>query len=233
MTTYFDGKHVVITGASGGLGGAVVESFLSAGAVCHLPFIEGGNAEASWAGHERAHIVYDVNLTDEESTAEFYAGLPGLWASIHLVGGFSMAPIADTTLTDLERMFTLNVKTCFLCCREAVKTMRKSSPDGGCIVNVTARPVLQPTPGMLTYTASKAAVAAMTQSLALELHDDHIRVNAIIPSVIDTPANRSAMPDAKHETWPKPNELADAIRFLASPDNRVTSGALVPVYGRA
>jgi NAD(P)-dependent dehydrogenase (short-subunit alcohol dehydrogenase family) len=102
-------------------------------------------------------------------------------------------------------------------------------------VNVAARPALEPRSGggMVAYVASKAAVAALTQALAAEVAPRRILVNAVAPSTIDTAANRSAMPQADHDSWPKPAEIAATIAFLASPHNHVTSGAIVPVYGRA
>ena len=130
-----------------------------------------------------------------------------------------------------QGMFELNAVSAFLCCREAVRCMRRGG--GGRIVNVAARPALSPTGGMIAYTTAKAAVASLTQCLAAEVVDAGILVNAVLPSIIDTPANRAAMPDADFASWPKPAELAEAIAFLAGPQNRLTSGALVPVYGRA
>ena len=129
-------------------------------------------------------------------------------------------------------MLDLNVLTSFLCCRAAAETMRRTG-RGGRIVNVAARPALEPRSGagMVAYTASKAAVAAMSEALAQELLGDSILVNAVAPSVIDTPANRKAMPKADHATWAKPAEIAATIRFLVSPDNKVTRGGIVPVYG--
>lgn len=226
----FDGLHVVVTGATGGLGDSVVLALLERGAICCLPFVENAvPPHVAWRGHERVHARAGITLTDEASVAAFYAELPALYASIHLVGGFAMAAIRDTRLADLEKMFQLNAVTCFLCCREAVRAMR----GGGRIVNVAARPALVPTGGMIAYAASKAAVASITQSLAAECLADGILVNAIVPSIIDTPANRAAMPTADHAAWPKPAELAEMILTLASPRNRLTSGALVPVYGAA
>ena len=103
----------------------------------------------------------------------------------------------------------------------------------GRIVNVAARPALVPTAEMTAYAASKAAVAALTLSLAEELAPSGIWVNAVVPSIIDTAANRAAMPDANHASWPTPEEIAETIAFLASPQNEATRGALVPVYGRS
>ena len=134
-------------------------------------------------------------------------------------------------LEDFEGMLRLNAGTCFLCCREAVKAMRRAG-GGGRIVNVIARPALQPCGGMLAYSTSKAAVASMTQCLAHELVEEGILVNAVAPSIMDTPANRAGMPDADFDAWPKVAEVAEMLCFLASHSNAVTSGSLVPVYGR-
>ncbi|MBZ0234183.1 MAG: SDR family oxidoreductase, partial [Deltaproteobacteria bacterium] len=180
-----------------------------------------------------APAIAELDLGDEAAVAAWYAALPAVWASIHLVGGFVMKPIAETTLADLDRMLALNTRTTFVACREAVVAMRRSGGGGGRIVNVIARPALVPAPSFVAYAASKAAVASITQTLAAELVAEGIFCNAIAPSIIDTPANRASMPDADFDRWPKAAELARVIADLASPENRVTSGALVPVYGRA
>jgi NAD(P)-dependent dehydrogenase (short-subunit alcohol dehydrogenase family) len=208
------GRHVVVTGGKGALGGAVVAWFEARGAIVHVPDIA------------------TVDLSDEAQAAAYYAELPPLWASVQLAGGFAMAPLVETSFGDFERQWKMNTVTCFLACREAVRSIRKAG-GGGRIVNVSARAAVVPSPGMTAYVASKAGVAAMTQALAAELVGDRILVNAVLPSIIDTPANRASMPRADHAAWPKPAELAEAIGFLASPDNALTSGALIPVYGRA
>jgi NAD(P)-dependent dehydrogenase (short-subunit alcohol dehydrogenase family) len=125
----------------------------------------------------------------------------------------------------------MNVATCLLCCREASARMT----GGGRIVNVTARPALEGRSGaMLTaYAASKAGVANLTEALSAELLEAGVLVNAIAPSVMDTPTNREAMPDEDFDRWVAPADAAEVVAFLASPRNRVVSGALVPVYGRA
>jgi NAD(P)-dependent dehydrogenase (short-subunit alcohol dehydrogenase family) len=208
------GQHVVVTGGKGALGGAVVALLESRGAIVHVP--------------DQA----TVDLTSEPAATAYYAALPPLWASIHLAGGFAMAPLTDTSLADFARQWQTNAVTCFLSCREAVRAIRATG-RGGRIVNVASRAVLQPAPAMAAYVAAKAAVAALTQTLAAELAADRILVNAVVPSIIDTPANRASMPTADHASWPKPAELAEAIAYLASPHNTLTSGALLPVYGRA
>jgi len=130
------------------------------------------------------------------------------------------------------RQVDMNFVTCFLCCRAAVIAMAKR---GGRIVNVAARPALEwrSGAGMAAYTASKAAVAALTVALAEEVAKQDILVNAVAPSIMDTPANRQAMPKADYAAWPKVEEAAATIVFLASPENRVTRGAIVPVYGKS
>jgi NAD(P)-dependent dehydrogenase (short-subunit alcohol dehydrogenase family) len=223
--------RVVVTGGTGGLGTSVVAALLARGDDVHLPIFEHELPQhLPWRGDARVH-AQRVSLDDETQVTAFYGGLPDVWASIHLVGGFAMTPIASTTLADFEKQWRLNAVTCFLACREAIKAMRRGK-RGGRIVNVAARPVLVPVASMTAYTSSKAAVAGLTQSLAAEVLAENILVNAVLPSIIDTPANRVAMPDADHASWPTPAQLADAIGFLASEHNALTTGTLVPVYGR-
>lgn len=230
----FEGKHVVVTGGTGGLGAFVVSTLLERGATIHIPMFEAEvPAALAWAKHPRVVATPSMSLDDEAAVTAFYEAIPSLWASVHLVGGFTMASVVDTKKADVERMLSLNVITCFLGCREAVRAMRRSGHGGGRIVNVSAKPAIAPVGGMVAYAASKAAVASITQSLAAEVSSEGIYVNAIVPSIIDTHANRAAMPDADFSKWPKPSELAESIAFLASPSNALTSGALVPVFGRS
>jgi len=205
----------------------VVRELLGQGVHCHLPVR--GRAPADLDDVEGVVVHAGVDVSSEEDVRSFYASLPELWASIHLVGGFAMAPIDRTSLGEFEAMLRLNTLTCFLCCREAVGRM----PNGGRIVNVGARPVLEPVAGMSAYTASKAAVLGLTASLAAEVRDRDILVNAVVPSIIDTPNNRRAMPQADHASWPTPLQVAKTIAFLVSADNQLVSGASLPVYGRA
>lgn len=215
MSLDLSGKHVVVTGGAGALGSAVVARLESAGAVCHIPRYEEG-----------------IDLTSEESAVGWFSQLTELWASVHVAGGFAMSPLTETSLDAFMHQLRMNMVTSFLASREAVKLMRKSGGQGR-LVNVAARPVLVPTGGMVAYTASKGGVAAMTTALSEELRGEGIYVNAVVPSIIDTPMNRQSMPDADHIVWPSTADLAETIAFLASPANRATSGAIVPVYGRA
>jgi NAD(P)-dependent dehydrogenase (short-subunit alcohol dehydrogenase family) len=223
--------HVVVTGATGELGRAVALRLASHGALCHLPVRSAAKLERELA---RQHVVEGIDLADERAVSGFYRDLPVPWASIHCAGAFAMAPIEATTLEGLQQMLAVNALTSFLCSREAVRRMRAGGARGGRIVNVVARQALDPRrgAGMAAYTASKAAVAALTLALAEECLPHGILVNAVAPSVIDTPANRAAMPKADFSRWVTTDELARAIHALASPELTV-HGAIVPVYGRA
>ena len=228
-------RHVVVTGGTGALGSAVVGALVEAGAVCHVPFVIAAEADAfALRGHAQVKLVASADLADEAAVAKLYDGVPRLWASIHLAGGFAMTPVADTRKSDLMAQLDMNFVTAFLCSRAAVNAIIRTG-DGGRIVNVAARPALEwrAGAGMVAYAASKAAVAALTVALAEEVAKAGILVNAVAPSIMDTPANRAAMPKADFSAWPKVAEVAATIRFLASPENKVTRGAVVPVYGRA
>ena len=224
-------RHVVVTGGTGALGTAVVGSLVEAGATCHVPYVVAAEAERfALRDHSNVKLIECRSLSEEADVVRLYGTVSQLWASVHLVGGFAMAPVAETTKVDLMKQVDMNFVTAFLCCRAAVNAM---AARGGRIVNVAARPVLAPVANMTAYTAAKAGVAALTQALAAEVLKDNILVNAVLPSIIDTPANRAAMPSADHDAWPKPADLGEVIAFLASPENAVTSGTLVPVYGKA
>ena len=231
----FQSRHVVVTGGTGALGRAVVEALLRGGAEVHVPYLHAAEAERFPLRTEpRLRLAGPIDLASEAEVGRFYAGVPTLWSSIHLAGGFAMGAIADADRAALMQQLEMNLVSCYLCCRAAVAGMRKGG-GGGRIVNVAARPALEPRQGagMTAYTAAKAAVAAFTQALGEELAPDGILVNAVAPSIMDTPANRAAMPTAKHELWPKVEEVAATILFLASTENRVTRSAVAPVYGRS
>ncbi len=235
MTAALEGRHVVVTGGTGALGTVVVGRLLEEGAICHVP-----NSHAAapphftFTDHERVKLKHNVYLSDTEAVSAFYGEVPELWASIHLAGGFAMAPMEKTESASYAEMMDTNARTTFLCCRAAVRAMLVSE-TGGRLVNVSARPGLEPRrgAGMVAYAASKAAVAAMTVALAEELKGNGILVNAVAPSTLDTAANRQAMPDADFTRWISLEAAAEAIIYLASPANVAVSGALVPLYGRA
>jgi NAD(P)-dependent dehydrogenase (short-subunit alcohol dehydrogenase family) len=235
----FAGTNVVVTGGTGALGRAVIAALRSAGGVCHVPNLVAAELDDFPHASDPGVHITTGDLSDEAAVRRFYQALPPLWASIHLAGGFAMAPIAEISAAEFTAQFRLNTLSCFLCSGAAVAAFRaRQQPGpgglgGGRIVNVAARPALEPRlgAGMVAYAASKSAVAALTQALAQETTDEEIWVNAVAPSVLDTPANRAAMPDADPRRWVAPADLAEIIVFLASPANRVTRGAVIPVYG--
>jgi NAD(P)-dependent dehydrogenase (short-subunit alcohol dehydrogenase family) len=227
----FAGKHVVITGGTGALGTAVVSALLKAGATCSVPYVHEAEAERfPHRGDSKVKLIAVADLADEAMVAKVFDGLKP-WASIHIAGGFAAGKVSDTDHAALMAQIDSNLVSCFLCCRAAVKAMA----GGGRIVNVAARPALEwrSGAGMTAYTIAKTGVAALTVALAEEVAKDGILVNAVAPSIMDTPANRKAMPKADFDAWPKVEEVAATILFLASPENKVTRGAIVPVYGKS
>ena len=154
---------------------------------------------------------------------------------VNLVGGFAVGGrVHETPVEEFEHQFRLNLRSSYLMIQAAVpKMLQNDPPDRGSIVCVGTRAALQPFKGAAGYISSKAAVIAFTQAIAVEYKDDMIRCNVILPSVIDTPANRSSMPKADHEMWVKPEQIAGEIAHLLSPDSEPVNGAAIPVYGRA
>ena len=237
----FRDRHVVVTGGAGALGSAVVAALVDAGARCHVPCFD--EAEAKRFGlrdHQQVTVTVAGNLADAAAVDRAYQGVAPLWASIHIAGGFAFGPLREADIATIRRQIDMNLLSCLLCCRAALNAMARAGRGerrrpGGRIVNVAARAGLEwrSGAGMVAYTASKAAVAALTAALAEEVAKDGILVNAVAPSIMDTPANRKSMPKANYDLWPKVEEVAATIMFLASPDNRVTRGAVVPVYGKS
>ena len=237
MSLSLKDADIVVTGGTGALGRAVVATLVEAGAICHIPnFAAEELTGFPQSGSSQIRLVEGVDLTDEAAVTRFYAALPPLWASVHIAGGFDMSPLTQTSAAAFDQQFRMNTLTCFLCCREAVRSFRhREDTAGGRIVNVAARPALEPRSGagMAAYTVSKAGVAALTLALGEELAGEGIWVNAVAPSIIDTPSNRSAMPGADHDRWAKPEDIAAVIGFLVSPENRTARSGVIPVYGRS
>lgn len=229
----FSNRNIVITGGTGALGSAVVSALLKAGANCRVSYMHQSEMERfAHREHKQVTLVAVKDLSDEADVAKLYGGLTSLWASIHIAGGYLWGPVAATGKAALQAQIDMNFVSCFLCCRAAVKAM---GTNGGRIVNVAARPALEWRTGsnMSAYGASKAAVAALTVALSEEVAKDGILVNAVAPSIMDTPLNRNDMPKADFDKWPKVDEVAATIVFLASPENRVTRGGVIPVYGKS
>jgi NAD(P)-dependent dehydrogenase (short-subunit alcohol dehydrogenase family) len=229
----FQDRHIVITGGTGALGIAVTGALLSAGAICHIPYRSEDEAKRfPHREHKNVSLTALGDLADETAVNTYYGGIAKLWASIHIAGGFAFAPIEKSDKKLLMGQIESNLVSAYLCSRAAVDTMRAGS--GGRVVNVAARHALEPRQGANTtaYAAAKAAVAALTMALGEEVAKDGILVNAVAPSIMDTPANRASMPKADYASWPKVEDVAATILFLASPENTVTRSAVVPVYGK-
>ena len=229
----FTDRHIMVTGGAGALGTALVEALIGRGALCHVPCFNEAEAERfKFRGHKQVTLTVTGSLADEKRVAGLYEGIASLWASIHIAGGFAAGPLREASMSTLQQQIDMNFMSSLLCCRAAVNAM---TGKGGRIVNVSARAGVEwrSGAGMVAYTASKAAVAALTAALAEEVAKDGILVNAVAPSIMDTPANRASMPKADYSLWPKVEEVAATILFLASPENRVTRGAIVPVYGKS
>lgn len=232
-------RHFIVTGGAGSLGTAVVVLLLDSGASCSIPcFNKQEQENFPFTEHSKVYTEAGVDLTDEEQTQSFYQSAiveqGPLWGSIHIAGGFGMGGIEDTPKSGFMKQINLNLVTCYNSCRTAVQQFNEQG-SGGRIVNIAARPALEPRQGagMTAYTSAKAGVAALTESLAAEVVDDNILVNAIAPSVIDTPQNREGMPNANFDKWPTPEQLAQQIAYLASPENEVTRGNIATVYGKS
>lgn len=236
MIMDLSGRHVVVTGGTGALGTAVVKTLVASGATCTVPYVHETEAQRfPYNDQKQVTLLKTSDLSNEGDVAEVYAKSSApLWASIHLAGGFAAGKVAETDKQALMTQIDNNFVSCFICCRAAIQAMLAAG-QGGRIVNVAARPALEwrSGAGMAAYTAAKTGVAALTVALAEEVAKDGILVNAVAPSIMDTAANRKAMPKANFDTWPKVEEVAATIAFLASPDNRVTRGAIVPVYGKS
>jgi NAD(P)-dependent dehydrogenase (short-subunit alcohol dehydrogenase family) len=225
----------IVTGGTGGLGTAVVEAFLAEGRRVVVPWVD---------EHERDRLaprdgleLIQADLFEPGAVDEVVALAAGradapLRAVVNLVGGFAQGGrVHETPVDEFERQFRLNLRPTYLVTSAAVPHL--IAAGGGAIVCVGTRAALRPFAGAAGYIASKRAVLAFVESLAIEYRDDAIRANAILPSVIDTPGNRAASPDADFDKWVKPAQIAEVIRFLCSDSSAPTSGASIPVYGRA
>jgi NAD(P)-dependent dehydrogenase (short-subunit alcohol dehydrogenase family) len=222
---------VLVTGGTGGLGAAVTKAFLDGGWRVVVPWVAERELERVEA-HDRLELVR-ADLFDPDAVAgAVQAAGPSLRAAVNLVGGFAEhGRVHETPIETFEEQLRLNLRPTYLVCAAVLPVLLQAR--GGAIVCVSSRAARRPFPGAAGYVVSKAAVLALVDALDAEYRKDRIRVNAVLPSVIDTPFNRSSMPDADFDTWVAPEQIARVIRFLCSDDASVTSGAHLPVYGRA
>jgi NAD(P)-dependent dehydrogenase (short-subunit alcohol dehydrogenase family) len=239
MKTDFSGKVVVVAGGTGGLGRAVSLAFLEEGAKVAVPYQKDSEfAKLKKAAGVRAGALEGavVDVTDEKATSEFVGGVVSrngrVDVLVNTVGGYAGGvKLWEMETKVFETMLALNLRSGFAVTRAVVPVML--TQGHGSIVNVAAKAALDHGAGAGAYAASKAAALAMMDSLAGDLKGTGVRVNSILPSIIDTATNRQAMPKGDFAVWPKPEEIARVILFLCSDEASVIQGAAVPVYGNS
>ncbi|NJN96680.1 MAG: SDR family NAD(P)-dependent oxidoreductase [Anaerolineales bacterium] len=233
-----ENKVTIISGASGGLGGTVSRAFYEAGATLVLlgSQLAGVQELAASLGSSERILPLAANLTDpaggEEIVQATLARFGRVDILLNLAGGFSGGkPVSDSTDDDLNKMLDINLRTAYNLSRAAVKPML--AQKGGRIINVGSRDALHGRPKYSAYAISKAAVLRLTESMAAEVQDYGITVNAILPGTIDTEANRKNIPDADFSKWVKPAEIAATLLFLSGDGAAAINGAAIPLYGRS
>ena len=223
---------VLVAGGTGALGGAVLRDLVDAGYDVSSTWLVDSERERIEADlGDRVNLI-QADLFDDHAATAAVEAVPDLEAVVNLVGGFASGPkVHETSSEDFMRVVQLNIEPAFRLARAAMP--RLVERGGGAFVGVSARTALRPFAGAAGYAAGKAALLTFVQALDSEYKGDGVRCNAVLPSVIDTPANRAATPDADFSKWVPPGQIARVIRFLVSDDAAPISGAGIPVYGRA
>jgi NAD(P)-dependent dehydrogenase (short-subunit alcohol dehydrogenase family) len=237
MTAKLEGQVVLVAGGTGGLGRAVSLAFLQQNfrVAVSYQIQEEWEALQDAAGTKKQQLEgHRLDVTDETAVRGLIANLVGkhgrLDVLVNTVGGYAGgAKLWELEARVFEKMLALNVRSGFVLSRVAVPAMLRQG--SGAIVNVAAKAAFDHAAGAAAYAASKAAALAMMDSLAADLKGSGVRVNSILPSIIDTQANRKAMPGSDFAKWPKPEDIARVILFLCSDDAKVVHGAAIPVYG--
>jgi NAD(P)-dependent dehydrogenase (short-subunit alcohol dehydrogenase family) len=229
-------QTAIITGGTGGLGAAVTARLLDDGWRVVVPWV--AEQELARVQEREGLELVQADLFDQEAVEHVVAaagdshGAP-LRGLVNLVGGFAAGGrVHETPVEDFAHQFRMNLRATYLMTQAVIARLLKDGAEGS-IVCVGTRAAVQPFSGAAGYISSKAAVLAFTGAVAVEYRDDGIRCNAILPSVIDTPGNRASMPNADFSRWVTPEEIAGVIAHLLSDDSKPTSGASIPVYGRA
>src|SRR3954471_3423770 len=223
---------VLVAGGTGALGAAVLRELVDSGYDVTATWLVEQEAERVESELGDSVRLMQADLLDQAGAEEAVQAVGELEAVVNLIGGFSDGPkVHETDLADFQHMIRLNVEPAFNLARAAMPVLGEC--DSAAFVGVSARPALRPFPGAAGYITGKAALLAFIKALDAEYKGAGVRCNAVLPSVIDTPANRRATPDADFSRWVQPAEIAKVIRFLVSPDSGPVSGAGVPVYGRA
>lgn len=227
-------RHILITGGAGGLGRGVTTVALAQGAVVTIPYVHSQGLEqlkAQLSDEELSRVKFvPTDLTDEAAVISLIESHARLDATIHLVGGFAMGATPEFSFAEWRQQIDLNLNTTFLVCKHSLKKMLKQ--DYGRIVTVGSQGAVQPVGQLAAYCASKAGVVALTQAIAAETKGTGVTANVVLPSTIDTPANREAMGTDQADQWVTPASLGTVICFLASAAAKDLRGAAVPVYGQ-
>lgn len=221
-------RIIAVTGSAGALGSAVVRHLAASGAT-----VIGIDLAAQAEGPDLVLALGGVDLCDSVAVTRAFARIgdrfPALHGLVNVAGGFRWETVADGKIDTWDRLYAMNVRSALLASQSALPLLLA---EGGAIVNIGAAAAQKADMGMGAYAASKAGVARLTESLAAELKDRGVRVNAVLPSILDTPLNRADMPQAEFDRWVAPAALAEVIAFLLSDAARAVSGALLPVTGR-
>jgi NAD(P)-dependent dehydrogenase (short-subunit alcohol dehydrogenase family) len=239
MNINFSGKTVLVSGGTGGLGSAVSLAFLEEGARVVVTYRKQEEFAALKiaAGAQAAALEGSlVDVTDERASAELVTGIVArhsrLDASVNTVGGYAGGvPLWQLETKVFDAMLSLNLRSGYALARAVLPAMLKQRH--GSVVNVAAKAAFDHGAGAAAYAASKAAAVALMDSLAADVKGTGVRVNSVLPSIIDTATNRRAMPHGDFAAWPKPEEIAQVVLFLCSDNAAVIHGAAVPVYGNS
>jgi len=218
------GRDVVVFGAAGALGSGVAAAFADVGAV-----VVGADNRLPAAEHQLAGVSYEtVDVLDDSEVAALFDATPVPWAVVNTIGGFApKRPLADLDAGELSKQLSLNLVTAAIITKHALRVMQRAG--AGRIVHTASRAGVVSAGNSFAYSVSKLGVLHLVHMAADEVRGTGITVNCVVPTIIDTPANRAAMPNADHQSWPKTHEIARSYVYLASPDSNLVNGAAIPV----
>ena len=226
---YYKDKLVLVTGGGGVLGSAVVKAYVLQGAKVVV-----ADRQPTISQNQITNVEFQpLNVLDENAVSELFSRIQPE-VLVNVVGGYQAGdPVGALKLEDLQNQLDLNLKSAFILTKFAVQTMQKQG--GGKIVHISSRAAVDKGVNSFGYSVSKLGVLRLIEATAAESinQQSNININAVLPSIIDTPVNRSSMPKAAFDKWPKPEQIADVILFLTSPDAQLINGAAIPVYGNA